>query len=298
MKARLLVGLLTVALGGLTSCSNILEENGVINNVAESGMGELRINLTTDATLNVSTKAAEEVTTDKSSVTIKGKAINFDPALLMITATEITDNPEQKVTYTEKFTEFPMKVKASNYSVSAIYDKMNNQTLAWNAPSFAGKTASIVPVSKTQPGTASISATLDNSIITINENEFNKFKTKVSIDRLFVFEGSAPTPEEINEPNFSLIKTENSNISLYTDQLLFVKKEATDVRIYIRYKINENTKTHIHPIITETGGKTTSGKDYNITYTLVEESGDLNLAITVNGYVMPENVTVEVDPYK
>ena len=57
MKARLLVGLLTVALGGLTSCSNILEENGVINNVAESGMGELRINLSTDASVNVSTTA-------------------------------------------------------------------------------------------------------------------------------------------------------------------------------------------------------------------------------------------------
>ena len=60
MKAKLLVGLLTVALGGLTSCGNILEENGVINNVAESGMGELRINLSTDASLNVSTKAETE----------------------------------------------------------------------------------------------------------------------------------------------------------------------------------------------------------------------------------------------
>ena len=60
MKARLLVGLLTVALGGLTSCSNILEENGVINNVAESGMGELRINLTTDPTVEAITKAGSE----------------------------------------------------------------------------------------------------------------------------------------------------------------------------------------------------------------------------------------------
>ena len=60
MKARLLVGLLTVALGGLTSCSNILEENGVINNVAESGMGELRINLSTDASVSVVTKGIND----------------------------------------------------------------------------------------------------------------------------------------------------------------------------------------------------------------------------------------------
>ena len=60
MKAKLLVGLLTVALGGLTSCSNILEENGVINNVAESGMGELRINLSTDASVSVVTKAIND----------------------------------------------------------------------------------------------------------------------------------------------------------------------------------------------------------------------------------------------
>ena len=65
MKARLLVGLLIVALGGLTSCSNILEENGVINNVAESGMGELRINLVADGTLNVSTKSGDITLSDE-----------------------------------------------------------------------------------------------------------------------------------------------------------------------------------------------------------------------------------------
>lgn len=292
MKARLLVGLLTVALGGLTSCSNILEENGVINNVAESGMGELRINLSTDASLNVSTKAAEPVTTDKSSVTIKGKEINFDPASLIITATEITDNPEQKVTYTENFTEFPMKVKASKYSVSAIYDKMNNQTLAWNAPSFAGETENNVAVSTTKSGTAVINAILDNSIITINENTFSTFKQEVSIQKLFVYAGNTTITEETEGTTFSLINGKDTEVALQTGQTLFVKKNAADIHIYLEYKLQGITKSHTKSLTT-----TTSGKDYNIEYKLIKDYGDLSLQITVDGNVTTEPIGVSVDPY-
>ena len=57
MKAKLVAGLVAIALGGFTSCGNILEENGVINNVAQNGTGELRINLVADGSLNVTTKA-------------------------------------------------------------------------------------------------------------------------------------------------------------------------------------------------------------------------------------------------
>ena len=88
MKTRLLAGLTALVLGAFTSsCSNILEENGVINNVAESGMGELRINLSTDASLNVSTKATENVTniTDNQGTitvtTIKGEDVSGSPTL-------------------------------------------------------------------------------------------------------------------------------------------------------------------------------------------------------------------------
>ena len=82
MKATILSGLIAVALGGLTSCSNILEENGVINNVAESGMGELRINLTTDASLNVSTKGGEGT----EPVNINGKSYDINTGDFNVTA--------------------------------------------------------------------------------------------------------------------------------------------------------------------------------------------------------------------
>ena len=64
MKAKLVAGLVAIALGGFTSCGNILEENGVINNVAQNGTGELRINLVADGSLNVTTKATESISTE------------------------------------------------------------------------------------------------------------------------------------------------------------------------------------------------------------------------------------------
>ena len=126
MKARLLVGLLTVALGGLTSCSNILEENGVINNVAESGMGELRINLSTDASLNVSTKAeagkenVQNITDNQGTITVtttKGNDVIGNPTL-----------PDKAGTH-----ELPL----GTYTLSATNDKTMSTDFKWDWPVLA-----------------------------------------------------------------------------------------------------------------------------------------------------------------
>ena len=77
MKATILSGLIALALGAFTtSCSNILEENGVLNSAAQAGMGELRINRTTDASLNVSTKSGEG--TESVQIGSKTYEINKD----------------------------------------------------------------------------------------------------------------------------------------------------------------------------------------------------------------------------
>ena len=63
MKKALLLGIAAFAFGGLTSCSNILEDSGV-NPAAKAKTGELGIALEADASVSVTTKAgaSDEVT--------------------------------------------------------------------------------------------------------------------------------------------------------------------------------------------------------------------------------------------
>lgn len=56
MKKILLLGIAALAFGGLTSCSNIMEESG-INPTAKAKTGELSIALEADASVSVTTKA-------------------------------------------------------------------------------------------------------------------------------------------------------------------------------------------------------------------------------------------------
>ena len=52
MKKTLLIGLAAVALGSMTACSNILEEEGVISATTDT----LSVGLDADATVNIVTK--------------------------------------------------------------------------------------------------------------------------------------------------------------------------------------------------------------------------------------------------
>ena len=54
MKKTLLIGLAAVALGSMTACSNILEEEGIVSPSAKTGT--LTIALETDGSLDVATK--------------------------------------------------------------------------------------------------------------------------------------------------------------------------------------------------------------------------------------------------
>ena len=175
MKARLLVGLLTVALGGLTSCSNILEENGVINNVAESGMGELRINLSTDASVNVSTKATGDEIESGVSLTDE----QMKQFLLSATKGKDTENLGTYGNYTSQ-------LPKGDWTVKAVYTSMDESTiLGWDIPNFEGSQSVTIEANKTAEPT--ISAALTNSIIKGDENAFNQLGTDgATISEVFV----------------------------------------------------------------------------------------------------------------
>lgn len=282
MKARLLVGLLTVALGGLTSCSNILEENGVINNVAESGMGELRINLVADGTLNAMTKADEtrvKTVVEKTAFKIYGKVEGSDA-------------------YTElcNYTEGSMTVPAKNYtSIRAEYKtEANNKPFALNAPHYVG--TSVDGSYNVQAGqtatTANITANLQNSVVNVKLQDL--FKNSTTIEKL-----QLQVSEEVPTDSENILSLLDGTKNLITDEV-FVKEEK-DIYIYIKgYIKNEPDKTFeiAKKIKDGTAEKTESQKSYNVTYNLKTENGSLSLIFEVNSIISDVPLGVDIDPYK
>lgn len=297
MKATILSGLVALALGAFTtSCSNILEENGVLNSAAQSGMGELRINLTTDASLNVSTKGGEG--TENVEIGSKTYAINKDN----FDITAILKESESNTTVTGKASTFPKNVVAGKYTVTATYDQMGEQTLNWDKPSFSG--TKDVQVSTITPGTAEISASLTNSIVSIDSKTFTDFLGKASVEKLYVYAGEKPADNKTGA--YDLINTENGAASLKTGEQLFVKNGQKDVHIYIQYKLNNSDTLldHISSIgtssTTESGAaevKTVAAKQYSVKYQLNEDNGSLQLKITIDKTIETVDINVPINPY-
>ena len=292
MKTRLLVGLVAVALGGLTSCGNILEENGVINNVAESGMGELRINLTTDASLNVSTKSGGTETTKIVKINEKEYTIDLDKF-------NITAQPSntQNSIVSGKPSEFPKLVAADNYNVTATLDQMNNESLNWNTPSFSG--SGNATVTQAGEGKASITATLSNSIIAFNLNESNdNFTSKeATIKEVYVYKKGSEENKKYLYKNKEGFEAEGT---------LFVAAEQTDIYIHINGILKNGTPIDYSSLVAgrivsdgvQDKTQTYAANVYNIKYNIVTESGTLALVIDVSGNATPVPLDVDINPYE
>lgn len=286
MKARLLVGLLTVALGGLTSCSNILEENGVINNVAESGMGELRINLTTDASLNVSTKGG-----------VSTNGINKENFTYKVKESQATES------LTKTYSEFPLTLPKGTYSVTATYDQMVNEEgnavpLAWDKPSFYGEHSTV-----SVPGTAEITATLSNSVISFDADATKTaFDNKATISQVFVYVGNK---NYTNETKYVLY---DASLETQEARTLFVAADQTNVYIHIDGTVRDSKLTEISHSTLIAGKKLDNGtlgettktfaaNEYKVGYTLNDEKGLLTLTIHVTGTTQDITITEKIDPY-
>lgn len=276
MKARLLVGLLTVALGGLTSCSNILEENGVINNVAESGMGELRINLTTDASLNVSTKA--EV---PSGITLTDE----QKKSFVLTATKGSDS-KNLGTYGSYTTQLP----TGTWNVKAVYTSMDdNIVVDWDKPNFEGTTDVTIEANKSTDAT--ISARLTNSIIQV---DINALTNDVTIEELYVYAG-----DKSYKPTDGEKKSLYEGGELISNKKLYVKEGTNNARIVIiGHLTSDQSKTfNINKLIEDTDqGSTTGRKLYKVTYSLAP--GSTTITITIGDKVEQVDISVPVAPYE
>ncbi|TGY60934.1 DUF4493 domain-containing protein [Parabacteroides distasonis] len=286
MKGNFLLGLIT-AFALFSSCSNILEDSG--NSLATAKTGKLGLALEADASVCVTTKA-----TSTTFVTISDEVKNN----LVITGTK--DGSPITLGKSSDFANGATKaVPAGTYTeLSATYDKMTGD-LQFDSPTLAGKTTESVTITpNAAAASASITATLTNSIITINTEEFAKLQKMATITKLYVYTGTADDPTEEN-PEYTLLSTANT---LETGKTLFVKPGLSNVFIRIEGKLIAD-ETKIFSISSqiresEETSITAATKNYSVQYSLANTQGTLTLTINVNGTVEIVEIPVEVNPYE
>lgn len=286
MKGNFLLGLIT-AFALFSSCSNILEDSG--NSLATAKTGKLGLALEADASVCVTTKA-----TSTTFVTISDEVKNN----LVITGTK-DGSPITLGKSSDFANEVTKAVPAGTYTeLSATYDKMTGD-LQFDSPTLAGKTTESVTVTpNAAAASASITATLTNSIITINTEEFAKLQKMATITKLYVYTGTADDPTEEN-PEYTLLSTANT---LETGKTLFVKPGLSNVFIRIEGKLIAD-ETKIFSISSqiresEETSITAATKNYSVQYSLANTQGTLTLTININGTVEIVEIPVEVNPYE
>lgn len=291
MKTRLLSGLTALLLGGLTSCSNILEENGVINNVAESGMGELRINLTTDANLNALTKSDS----NPSTTTTKVKEILETVPTNGFTIKGTGTNPNNQFTGTVGQYTTAQKVPADTYSITAENSYPEGFRVDFGKPHFKG-TISDITVTANQTKTVDESdfiVTLQNSVITVNPNINNTTESTFSITDLYIVDpNNSSTSYSLLTENKTAIK-----IPEKVDELLFVDPAVEYVNIVIKGTVNQKKFDITKPINTKQESSSNTPKNYYVNYTLSTNNGDLVLNVSVDGSVTEASQNFTIDPY-
>ena len=274
MKTRLLAGLVAVALGGLTSCSNILEENGISNSVAESGMGELRINLTTDPTVEAITKATPE---DLSNFSVKIGETTYE--------------------YKDWFDKTLTVPAGDNKEVTAFNFAENDvQNFAWNTPYYKGSQTANIAAGNTAK--VSIECKRANSTLVIDTTGFipKEGKTKILyVQSLMAYAG------ESDQTGFDLLKKEGQMAG--TTDSVCVKAGITAKIVLTPAKMDGTELTSVTTYINNTNPNSSSAhteaaKKYKVSYTVNDKNGQATITVTVNNTVTEvPTINVEVNPY-
>ena len=292
MKAKLVAGLVAIALGGFTSCGNILEENGVINNVAQNGTGELRINLVADGSLNVTTKADGTININENKK-YDNLIDQFKVTLASTKSTTVNGLPNDATYSTIKDQTYTVPTAGNPYKLTATYTSMGGKTFAWDTPEFSGEKADINAAanSKTE---ASVTCYLTNSIINVTTTDLTA-DSKITINSLYLtIDGS-----EANK--FVLIGEGKEDSKTLGTNTVFVKTGVSP-KLTLNATLNDGTAegrvfTNTSNLISDSG--TTEGKkQYNVTYSLNDQNGQLSIGINIDGTVTTVPVNVNVDPYQ
>ena len=170
---------------------------------------------------------------------------------------------------------------------------MGEKTFAWDTPEFSGEKADINAAanSKTE---ASVTCYLTNSIINVTTTDLTA-DSKITINSLYLtIDGS-----EANK--FVLIGEGKEDSKTLGTNTVFVKTGVSP-KLTLNATLNDGTAegrvfTNTSNLISDSG--TTEGKkQYNVTYSLNDQNGQLSIGINIDGTVTTVPVNVNVNPYQ
>ena len=296
MNVKHIIGLAAIVLGGMTSCSNILEEEGVANTITKGETGELRLNLVTDGTFNVTTKVENETKTDEQIIAETLEKINKEDFTIngqgkIVTETGSTDD----VSFNHPASYFTNggTVPAGTYTVTA--DKnfdTENKKIDFGIPHFQGKITNVT-VEANNSKTQTITVQLINSIISVNTNAFKKLQNDANITDLYVED-----PDN-SQTIYDLLETDKSLMGLSDlNKILFVNPIVTSVNMVIKGTIDNGTKKFSNTRKIDLTYEEGKPKNYSVKYSISKENGTLGLNIEVNGAVDRKEFLETIDPYK
>ena len=264
MKKTLLIGLAAVALGSMTACSNILEEEGTIS--AKTGI--VSFNLTSDPTIEIVTKANEvAIPTGKEGdfkVTIDG-------------------NKDYIVSYSAE-KGFSQELFYEVYNVVAHNTELTeDEPIAWNKPYFVSESTSLNVDSETK--TLPLVCKRGDAVISIDKSGLtsNGF-TNISL-----------TAKTESTAAVNALAKENNASQKWFEQDQLCVKAGTVVKMNLSMSVDGETKKFSFDLL-QNSAAVVAGNQYNVTFTV--NKGEATFTIKVNDTLNSVTTSITIDPYQ
>ena len=282
MKKTLLIGLTAVALGSMTACSNILEEEGIVSPSAKTGT--LTIGVEEDNSVSIVTK------TDENTITNQEAGDDYKVKLYTNTNTYIEDEYE---VVKDKSYSLPAANEAYTLESYNIDPTTISEFCMWDQPIYYRKKKKITIVGGTA-NSVDLTCTLKNSQITIDKSglETDDATKVITVTSIKIKNGDQYFPVYGDGVQV------NKKLGLNT---LYVKDGIpAEIVLNVTRKDNINVNPVTTPLV-KNGDKvsyTESAKNYKVSYSLSTEYGVATIKINVNNTITEVDLgNVVVNPY-
>ena len=274
------IGIAMLTAGALSACGNILEEPSA----AKAETGELCIELTTDANLEINTKSTEPETV-QNILTYKG---TFSISMKPQAGTTVPAN-----IILPKVEGIHSNIPVGHYYISAKNNNTMSGDFDWNCPLLAS-TEQTVDVN---PGTQrkELTCTLQNSIIAVDATAWSTLLNEVDVTAFQVVNMDNVPAKGTAISGTSLL---SGNTTTLNSNTLYAKPNLQYVKIVLDGKLKNGTQKEFRayaPIQpSETNNVIGSKNKYNVSFSLDKTKGQLELKIIVDNTVTPVPIVIPI----
>lgn len=273
------IGIAMLTAGALSACGNILEEPSA----AKAETGELCIELTTDATLEINTKSTESV---NNILTYQGTfSISMTP--------QSTDFPTGTTLPTKEGTHKGIPV--GSYNIKAFNNRTMTKDFEWNNPVLEStvETVTVKPGSQNK----TLTCTLQNSIIAVDAAAWTSLLSDVTVTAFQVVNMETVPAKGTTITGGTSLLAAGSTTTL-NSSMLYAKKDLQNVKIVLDGTLKSGSQQTFRasaPIQPSTTNNVIGSKNkYNVSFSLDNTKGQLVLNIKVDNTVTPVPIVIPI----